>query len=218
MTINVAKVDAAQTAKTQLGLAAATNLSGEDTQPSVFSKEIATTKDPSLNPGTLKFEEDIAGGMGRHLGVFSCTMIIVGRIIGTGIFSTPSSIISSVGSVGASLMLWALGFLLSFCGLFVWLEYGTMFPRSGGEKVYLEAVYTKPKYLATFLFATNAILLGFTSANCIIFANNILITAGQIDGLCAEFHWVVEFLSFFCDSLDYISHHKLSVSSPSFMG
>lgn len=76
MTINVAKVDAAQTAKTQLGLAAATNLSGEDTQPSVFSKEIATTKDPSLNPGTLKFEEDIAGGMGRHLGVFSCTMIM----------------------------------------------------------------------------------------------------------------------------------------------
>lgn len=93
-----------------------------------------------------------------------------------------------------------------------------MFPRSGGEKVYLEAVYKKPKYLATFIFATNAILLGFTSANCIIFANNILITAGQIDGLCAEFHWVVEFLSFFCDSLDYISHHKLSVSSPSFMG
>ena len=65
-------------------------------------------------------------------------------------------------------MLWALGFLLYFCGLFIWLEYGTMFPRSGGEKVYLEAVYKKPKYLATIIFATNAILLGFTSANCIV--------------------------------------------------
>lgn len=124
--------------------------------------------------------------MGRHLGVFSCTMLMytlpllpfisslssifvsVGRIIGTGIFSTPSSILSSVGSVGASLMLWVLGFLLSFCGLFVWLEYGTMFPRSGGEKVYLEAVYKRPKYLATVIFAMNAILLGFTAAGCIV--------------------------------------------------
>lgn len=65
-------------------------------------------------------------------------------------------------------MLWLLGFVLSFCGLFIWLEYGTMMPRSGGEKVYLEAVYKKPKHLATIIFATNAILLGFTAANCIV--------------------------------------------------
>ena len=129
---------------------------------------------------------DVAGGMGRHLGVFSCTMLMyvlsyttpahcqrphfsVGRIIGTGIFSTPSSILlSSVNSVGATLMLWVLGFVLSFCGLFIWLEFGTMIPRSGGEKVYLEAVYKKPKFLATIIFATNAILLGFTAAGCIV--------------------------------------------------
>lgn len=92
----------------------------------------------------------------------------IGRIIGTGIFSTPSSILKSTGSVGASLMLWTLGFVLSFCGLFIWLEFGTMMPRSGGEKVYLEAVYKKPKHLATIIFATNAILLGFTAANCIV--------------------------------------------------
>lgn len=92
----------------------------------------------------------------------------IGRIIGTGIFSTPSSILNSVGSVGASLMLWVLGFVLSFCGLFIWLEFGTMFPRSGGEKVYLEAVYKKPSYLATVIFAANAIILGFTASGCIV--------------------------------------------------
>lgn len=124
--------------------------------------------------------------MGRHLGVFSCTMLkycfilrlilstfshvatSVGNIIGTGIFSTPSSILGSVGSVGASLMLWALGFALSFCGLFIWLEFGTMFPRSGGEKVYLEAVYRRPKHLASVVFAANAIILNFSSSNCIV--------------------------------------------------
>ncbi len=65
-------------------------------------------------------------------------------------------------------MLWVLGFLLASSGLLVWLEYGTMFPRSGGEKVYLEEVYQKPRYLATTIFATNVLLLGFTASGCII--------------------------------------------------
>lgn len=117
--------------------------------------------------------ENAAGGLERHLGVFSCTLLIVGRIIGTGIFSTPSSILLSVGSVGASLVLWVLGFVLPFCGLFIWLEFGIMIPRSGGEKVYLEAAYTKPKYLVTVIFATNAILLGFSASNCLVSLNAI---------------------------------------------
>ena len=77
----------------------------------------------------------------------------------------------SGGSVGASLMLWVLGFCLAFSGLFVWLEMGTMFPRSGGEKVYLEAVYKRPKGLATVFYAFQIILLGFTASGCIVFAN-----------------------------------------------
>ncbi|KAF8462471.1 amino acid/polyamine transporter I [Gautieria morchelliformis] len=67
-------------------------------------------------------------------------------------------------------MLWILGFLLST---------GLMFPRSNGEKVYLEAVYKRPKYLATLIFASQAIFLGFTASGCIVFAQNILISAGQ---------------------------------------
>ncbi|GAA5880685.1 hypothetical protein JCM1840_005172 [Sporobolomyces johnsonii] len=127
--------------------------------------------------GELTLEEDAAGGMGRHLGVFSTTFLVVGRIIGTGIFSTPSSILTAVGSLGAAMMLWVLGTVLSFCGLFVWLEFAGMYPRSGGEKVYLEAVYRRPKLLATCLFAVNAIILGFTASGCIVFASNILVAA-----------------------------------------
>ena len=43
-----------------------------------------------------------------------------------------------------------------------------MYPRSGGEKVYLEAVYKRPRFLATVIFAMNAILLGFTASGCIV--------------------------------------------------
>lgn len=76
-------------------------------------------------------------------------------------------------------MLWVLGLLLSFAGLCVWLELGCMFPRSGGEKVYLEAVYKRPKLLATVIFSTQAILLGFTASGCIVFASNIVVAAGH---------------------------------------
>jgi amino acid transporter len=86
----------------------------------------------------------------------------IGRIIGTGIFSTPSSIVNGVGSLGASMLLWVLGLLLSVSGLCVWLEFACMIPRSGGEKVYLEAAYRRPKMLITTIFAVQAIALGFT--------------------------------------------------------
>ncbi|CAK7207470.1 hypothetical protein SEUCBS139899_010280 [Sporothrix eucalyptigena] len=136
----------------------------------------------SAEAGELTLDESANGGMGRHLGLFSTTFLIVGRIIGTGIFSTPSSITGGVGSVGAALMLWVLGFVLSFCGLCVWLEFGCMFPRSGGEKVYLEAVYRRPRFLATVVFAVQAIALGFTASGCIVFASNIVVAAGRNPG------------------------------------
>ena len=76
----------------------------------------------------------------------------------------------SVGSIGASLVLWIVGFLVSYASLLVLLELGTMFPRSGGEKVYLEAMYKRPRHLATMFYAFQAILLGFTASGCIVFA------------------------------------------------
>ncbi|KAJ5667758.1 uncharacterized protein N7477_006328 [Penicillium maclennaniae] len=129
--------------------------------------------------GELNFDESTRGGLGRHLGIWSTIFLIVGRIIGTGIFSTPSSVTKSAGSVGAALLLWVLGLLLAGAGLCVWLELGCMFPRSGGEKVYLEAAYRKPKLLITVIFAVQAIALGFTASGCIVFASNIIVAAGR---------------------------------------
>ena len=50
-----------------------------------------------------------------------------------------------------------------------------MFPRSGGEKVYLEAAYQRPRLLATIVFSTQAILLGFTGA--LFFPSHNFLTA-----------------------------------------
>ncbi|KAI0835651.1 amino acid permease-domain-containing protein [Hypoxylon sp. FL0890] len=146
-------------------------------QEGVSAVDNDATVKQDIQTGELTLDEAAHGGLGRHLGLVSTTFLIIGRIIGTGIFSTPSSIASSVGSVGASMFLWLLGLVLAFCGQMVWLEFGCMFPRSGGEKVYLEAVYRRPKFLATIVFAVQAILLGFTASGCIVFASNIIVAA-----------------------------------------
>lgn len=85
-------------------------------------------------------------------------------MIGTAIFSTPSSIAASVGSAGASLALWLVGLVLSYCGMLIWIELGWLMPRSGGEKIYLEAAYPRPPMLITTMFAVHVVCLGFTGA------------------------------------------------------
>ncbi len=58
------------------------------------------------------------------------------------------------------------------------LEYGCMLPRSGGEKVYLEFTYRHPRFFASTLVAVQAVLLGFTASNCIIFGEYALFAFG----------------------------------------
>lgn len=53
----------------------------------------------------------------RLLGFWSASALVIGRIIGVGIFSTPGSIVGSVGSIGAALTCWVIGALASFCGV-----------------------------------------------------------------------------------------------------
>lgn len=52
--------------------------------------------------------------------------VIAGMIIGSGIFSTPSGILISVGSVGMSLMIWVIAAVASFCGVLAYLELGSV--------------------------------------------------------------------------------------------
>jgi len=51
-----------------------------------------------------------------------------------------------------------------------------MIPRSGGEKVYLEAAYKRPKLLATIVFAVQAVLLGFTGQSSSVIILDVVLT------------------------------------------
>ena len=74
-----------------------------------------------------------AATVGRNLGWTSAYILIISRVIGSGIFATPGAIVRSVGSVGITLVLWIVGAIVSWFGLAVTLEYGCMLPRSGGK-------------------------------------------------------------------------------------
>ena len=117
--------------------------------------------------------------LGRNLGWCSAYILIISRVIGSGIFATPGAIVGSVGSIGLSLVLWVAGALFAWFGLAITLEFGCMLPRSGGDKVYLEFTYRRPRYLATTLIAVQSIMLGFTASNCIVFAEYVLFARGK---------------------------------------
>ncbi|KAJ5703562.1 hypothetical protein N7493_011487 [Penicillium malachiteum] len=111
---------------------------------------------------------------GKNLTWSSAYILVISRVIGSGIFATPGSIVRSAGSVGLTLLIWLVGTILSACGLSVSMEFGSMLPRSGGDKVYLEYTYPRPRFLASTLVAFHAVVLGFTASNCIIFAKYTL--------------------------------------------
>lgn len=98
-------------------------------------------------------------------------------MIGTGIFATPSSILSLSGSVGLALMIWVAGMLIALAGMLTYMEFGTGLPRNGGEKNYLEYVFRKPKFLVTSMYAVYVVLLGWAGSNSVVFGEYILAAA-----------------------------------------
>lgn len=148
--------------------------SADSTKTYTSSDDTITTTAEGI---TRSLEDDVlpeTSTLGRTISWSSAYILVISRVIGSGIFATPGVIVKGVGSVGLSLTLWVVGAVIAACGLAVGLEYGCMLPRSGGEKVYLEFVYRKPRFLASTLVATMAVLLGFTASNCIVFAQYTL--------------------------------------------
>jgi len=85
----------------------------------------------------------------RELGVSQACAIVVGTIIGSGIFLVPSEMMQAVGSAKLVYLVWLVGGLLSFFGALTYAELGAMKPQAGGEYVYVRDAYGP---LAGFLY------------------------------------------------------------------
>jgi len=140
---------------------------------SPYPTSLQTPRTPKTQLGELNTLSEGSSGI-RTIGWSSAYILIISRVIGSGIFAIPGVIAQSAGSIGVSLVLWFVGAIVAACGLVLSLELGCMLPRSGGEKVYLEFIYDRPRFLASIIIAVQAALLGFTASNCIVFGKYML--------------------------------------------
>ncbi|RYC65832.1 hypothetical protein CHU98_g408 [Xylaria longipes] len=107
--------------------------------------------------------------LGYHVGWATVTFLNINQMIGTGIFSTPGTILGSTGSIGLALIYWVIGIFLAIAGFAVYLELASYFPnRSGAEVVYLEQAYPRPKHFFPISFAFYSVVLSFSSSNAIV--------------------------------------------------
>jgi APA family basic amino acid/polyamine antiporter len=88
--------------------------------------------------------------LARDLGVSHASAVVVGTIIGSGIFLVPAEMMQAVGSAKLVYLAWVVGGLLSFFGALTYAELGAMKPQTGGEYVYVRDGYGP---LAGFLYA-----------------------------------------------------------------
>jgi APA family basic amino acid/polyamine antiporter len=77
----------------------------------------------------------------KNIGLWSAVSIVIGGIIGAGIFMRPASMAERLGSPVLLLVVWLVGGAVSLLGAMIYAELGTLFPETGGGYVYLQKAY-----------------------------------------------------------------------------
>ena len=108
----------------------------------------------------------------RQLGLFDATMIVMGGIIGAGIFANPSEVAHRVHTPFLILGVWVVGGFIAMCGAFIWAELATRLPAAaGGQYVYLREAYHPA---VAFMYGWGLLLItqtGGMAAVAVIFAS-----------------------------------------------
>ncbi|CAN8022663.1 unnamed protein product [Ixodes persulcatus] len=75
----------------------------------------------------------------REVGLFSATALLIGAVIGSGVFITPSIVFKNSGSAGVAIIVWSVSGLTTILGGLCYAELGSLLPASGGDYAYLTA-------------------------------------------------------------------------------
>ncbi|XP_061578216.1 asc-type amino acid transporter 1 isoform X2 [Cololabis saira] len=110
----------------------------------------------------------------KEIGLLSACTIIIGNIIGSGIFISPKGVLEHSGSVGLALVVWVLGGCISALGSLCYAELGVTIPKSGGDYSYVTEIFGG---LMGFLLLWSAFLIMYPTTLAVIaltFSNYIL--------------------------------------------
>src|ERR687890_1567407 len=116
----------------------------------------------------------------RGLGLTDATMIVIGSMIGSGIFITSAESARTIGSPGWLMAAWALAGVLTITGALCCAELAAMMPRAGGQYVFLREAYGSA---TGFLFGWSMLLViqtGTIAAVAVAFANFAGVLTDQI--------------------------------------
>src|SRR5947208_381780 len=94
--------------------------------------------------------------LARRLGVFDATMIVMGGIIGAGIFRNPSEVARHVDTPALMLLAWGVGGVVALAGAFVYAELAQRRPEVGGQYAYLRDAFHP---MAAFLYGWTLLLV-----------------------------------------------------------
>ncbi len=96
----------------------------------------------------------------KEVDFFSATMLVVANMIGTGIFTTSGFIMKELQNPWAMLLCWFVGGIFALCGAFCYGELGAMFPKAGGEYVFLRESFGR---VIAFLSGWISLIVGFSA-------------------------------------------------------
>jgi APA family basic amino acid/polyamine antiporter len=171
---------------------------------------------------SASWKEKAEVSLERKLGLFDSTMIVMGIVIGSGIFLTTGIMAKSIPSASLILLAWVIGGLLSLAGALAYAELGAAMPEAGGQYIYLREAYGP---LSGFLFgwimflvyqtgSIAAVSVGFAeyfghffpsvSTQKIIFSTDITLFGHAFVYTLSRGQWVAIAVIIFLSILNYI--------------
>ncbi|WP_123054280.1 amino acid permease [Clostridium sp. JN-1] len=109
-------------------------------------------------------------GLKKEINLLEATLLVVGVVIGSGVFFKPSSVFKNAGAPGLGILAWVVGCIITIAGALSIAELGSAIPETGGLIVYLKKLYGEKM---SFLFGWVQVLIyypGLDAALAVVFA------------------------------------------------